>query len=374
LSLLTSSAPASANLGSTIQIRCNFGAQLGCISAVHAGVGCSFVNFESSSNLVGAPATVAVFNCAASKAGAQDNYCNLFPLSGDPRCVTQVVKIQSTNVINPNLMTLKSSSAPASANLGSTIQIKCDFGAQLGCITAIHGGVGCTYTGFSGTVASFNCVANKQGAQDNYCNLVNMASDNRCTAQQNKITGTNVISNCVPKTCSQLGLQCGNSSDSCGTQINCGTCSSGQTCTNGQCVANCVPSCSGKVCGDNGCGGSCGTCSSGQTCTNGQCINSNSNALVLKSSSAPASASMGSTIQIKCDFGYQLGCMYATHAGVGCTFAGFSGTTAAFNCVASKSGAQDNYCNLFSWSGDSRCIPQTNKITGTNVVLSNSVH
>ena len=34
----------------------------------------------------------------------------------------------------------------------------------------------------------------------------------------------------------------------------------------------CVPNCSGKTCGDNGCGGSCGTCSSGQVCTNYQCV------------------------------------------------------------------------------------------------------
>jgi len=33
----------------------------------------------------------------------------------------------------------------------------------------------------------------------------------------------------------------------------------------------CTPSCTGKVCGDNGCGGSCGTCSSG-VCSSGQCI------------------------------------------------------------------------------------------------------
>ena len=34
----------------------------------------------------------------------------------------------------------------------------------------------------------------------------------------------------------------------------------------------CIPDCSGKVCGDNGCGGSCGTCILGQTCDNGLCI------------------------------------------------------------------------------------------------------
>lgn len=39
-------------------------------------------------------------------------------------------------------------------------------------------------------------------------------------------------------------------------------------------VESCVPSCSGKVCGSDGCGGTCGMCDSGQTCTtSGQCEN-----------------------------------------------------------------------------------------------------
>jgi hypothetical protein len=33
----------------------------------------------------------------------------------------------------------------------------------------------------------------------------------------------------------------------------------------------CTPNCTGKVCGDNGCGGSCGTCSTNQTCVAGKC-------------------------------------------------------------------------------------------------------
>ena len=34
---------------------------------------------------------------------------------------------------------------------------------------------------------------------------------------------------------------------------------------------DCVPDCSGKNCGDDGCGGSCGSCPSGQTCSDGVC-------------------------------------------------------------------------------------------------------
>ncbi len=68
---------------------------------------------------------------------------------------------------------------------------------------------------------------------------------------------------CTPS-CS--GKQCGD--DGCGGS--CGKCTSGQQCKNGKCVA-CTPNCSGKQCGDDGCGGSCGSCSTNETCKNGKC-------------------------------------------------------------------------------------------------------
>jgi hypothetical protein len=68
---------------------------------------------------------------------------------------------------------------------------------------------------------------------------------------------------CLPA-CS--GKQCG--PDGCGGV--CGTCSGATTCSSGQCV--CVPSCSGKQCGSDGCGGTCGTCASGTSCSNGKCV------------------------------------------------------------------------------------------------------
>ncbi|PIN77519.1 hypothetical protein COV15_01875 [Candidatus Woesearchaeota archaeon CG10_big_fil_rev_8_21_14_0_10_34_12] len=36
--------------------------------------------------------------------------------------------------------------------------------------------------------------------------------------------------------------------------------------------SSCTPSCSGKECGDDGCGGSCGTCNIGYTCQSNQCV------------------------------------------------------------------------------------------------------
>jgi|GEM_PF-6568139 len=47
-------------------------------------------------------------------------------------------------------------------------------------------------------------------------------------------------------------------------------CTAGDTCQLGGC--DCLPSCAGKACGDDGCGGSCGGCANGKTCTAGQCV------------------------------------------------------------------------------------------------------
>jgi len=49
------------------------------------------------------------------------------------------------------------------------------------------------------------------------------------------------------------------------------SCTAGTTCSGGTCA--CTPNCTGKSCGDDGCGGSCGTCGIGTTCNSSwQCI------------------------------------------------------------------------------------------------------
>jgi hypothetical protein len=70
---------------------------------------------------------------------------------------------------------------------------------------------------------------------------------------------------CIP---SCAGLICGD--DGCGGS--CGTCNGGQQiCVNGAC--QCAPACDGKVCGTDGCGGSCGICLGSQdSCAQGKCV------------------------------------------------------------------------------------------------------
>ena len=73
---------------------------------------------------------------------------------------------------------------------------------------------------------------------------------------------------CTPVTCVGSGIVCGTLPDGCGGEIKCGTCVTwpDSYCTpDGQCA--CPPSCAGKECGDDGCGGSCGGCPLGMTCS-----------------------------------------------------------------------------------------------------------
>ncbi len=76
---------------------------------------------------------------------------------------------------------------------------------------------------------------------------------------------------CSPVTCVGEGLVCGTWPDGCGGEIKCGTCVTwgGSYCTpEGQCA--CVPTCAGKECGTDGCGGVCGGCPLGMSCSPAQ--------------------------------------------------------------------------------------------------------
>ena len=79
-----------------------------------------------------------------------------------------------------------------------------------------------------------------------------------------------LVANCVPQ-CD--GKYCGDD----GCNGSCGACATGQICSAAsRCVSNpCLPQCGGKQCGSDGCGGSCGTCPDGKACDDptGACKN-----------------------------------------------------------------------------------------------------
>lgn len=71
---------------------------------------------------------------------------------------------------------------------------------------------------------------------------------------------TGCLADCTGKVCGDDG--CGGS---------CGTCPIGQSCQNGTC-SSCTADCTGKECGGDGCGGDCGSCQDGYSCKGGTCI------------------------------------------------------------------------------------------------------
>ena len=76
--------------------------------------------------------------------------------------------------------------------------------------------------------------------------------------------GCGQCEDCSP---SCTGKECGD--DGCGGT--CGSCPYGEKCSAaGDCV--CSPKCTGKECGDDGCGGSCGSCPYGEKCSAGDCV------------------------------------------------------------------------------------------------------
>jgi len=77
---------------------------------------------------------------------------------------------------------------------------------------------------------------------------------------------------CWPKTCGDLGKECGSWDDDCGGSVDCGTCGQAEDCVSGTCLLNCNEYCAGngKNCDWYGeC--NCGSCGPGCTCVNNVC-------------------------------------------------------------------------------------------------------
>jgi hypothetical protein len=104
------------------------------------------------------------------------------------------------------------------------------------------------------------------------------------SGQEAGMDGSNPdASSCVPKTCTELGVNCGQQANGCGAVIDCGTCTAPQTCGGGgtpnacgvgsPCIKKTCVDFTAGTCGQqsDGCGGlvSCATCTAPQTCGGG---------------------------------------------------------------------------------------------------------
>jgi hypothetical protein len=153
------------------------------------------------------------------------------------------------------------------------------------CFGTCYGEELCCPTGMrvcGGECVGWECCANSDCPGQSICNV----ETHTCQC----------LPDCTGKTCGD---------DGCGGR--CGTCGELATCVDGACVCMegaifceeqcrdwtccsaddcpdnsscdpeshtciCVPDCTGKTCGDDGCGGSCGTCPESQACVDGACV------------------------------------------------------------------------------------------------------
>jgi len=123
--------------------------------------------------------------------------------------------------------------------------------------------------------------------------LVWVDTDSRCSSGQVCVAGI-CQSACAPKTCLDLGYDCGTASDGCGGTLNCGACAAGKICENGACIVSeavpknqvCTPK---EVSGCRICNMA-GTdwindnlkCANGEMCIAGECVSGCTDRIVKK--------------------------------------------------------------------------------------------
>ncbi|HOX44263.1 MAG TPA: lamin tail domain-containing protein [Myxococcota bacterium] len=137
----------------------------------------------------------------------------------------------------------------------------------LGLCVALAGalGLGCDDGGencipHAGTV----CTADTAYWTDSCGNQEEVREACRCGCDANGLlcqTPCNCVPDCTDKECGDDGCQ-----------GSCGDCTAPEVCNASGVCETCAPDCTGKECGDDGCGGSCGTCGANEACDGaGQC-------------------------------------------------------------------------------------------------------
>ncbi|MBM4370670.1 MAG: hypothetical protein FJ098_03405 [Deltaproteobacteria bacterium] len=96
------------------------------------------------------------------------------------------------------------------------------------------------------------------------CGVVDECACGTC-GEDEVCDGHQCVPDCLPDCTTK---ECG--PDGCGGT--CGTCAPDEECWGYLCVSDCVPECGDKECGADNCGGVCGTCPGGSWCQGGTCV------------------------------------------------------------------------------------------------------
>lgn len=111
-------------------------------------------------------------------------------------------------------------------------------------ITSTPSGASISYGGLNRGVTPKNFTSLNPGSYTFTLNktgyYIYTASATVYAGQTTNINAILIANSCTPKTCAQLGKNCGSWPDQCGGTLNCGTCSAGQSCDAGVCKRDCA--------------------------------------------------------------------------------------------------------------------------------------
>ena len=350
--------PNSVMPGGNYVMSCDFGEVLDCIAPTPPSGNCSFN---------GVNGTAAVFNCkAGTTLGTFTGYCSTFPTATNACPYKNTAGNLTVSTSACKALTYKGGTiTPNSVMPGGNYVMSCDFGQVVDCVAPTEPSGHCTFSGFNGTAAIFNCTAGTtSGTFTGYCGTFPTAT-NYCSYHNSAGNLTVSASGCKALTY-RGGTITPNSVMPGGNYVM--SCDFGQVV---DCVAPTEPSGHCTFSGFNGtaaifnctAGTTSGTftgyCGTFPTATNYCSYHNSAGNLTVSASGCKALTYRGGTITpnsvvpggnyvMSCDFGELADCVTPTEPSGDCRFSGFDGTAAIFNCTAgTTAGTFTGYCGTF---------------------------
>ncbi len=142
-------APRSALTGQRVELRCDYGERLDCISATVGSQTCQYERFDG---------TAAVFGCTTSTTGSLAAQCRTFAGTAD-RCPATTTSVGTVRVASqPSFGLHAGRTSSRAVEPTEAINVRCDYGEVLDCIAPSSSAFAtCSFQGFDDTAALFSC-------------------------------------------------------------------------------------------------------------------------------------------------------------------------------------------------------------------------
>ncbi len=239
--------------------------------------------------------------------------------------------------------------------------------------SALFSSLECQARAVNGKVGICHATSSKKNPYNHISVSVSVCTNGHADHVDDFLSDDETCISCVPTTCAELGVGCGDLPNGCGGTLDCGTCTSPQTCGGGgvahQCGSTCTPTtcaAAGATCGviSDGCGGTidCGACCQAlDVChvagvrdpVTGLCSNPPA------PDQTPCDDENACTSDDQCTAGYCAGTPYVCDDSLACTTDACNGDGTCSHSIVSGSCVGDGVCRLLSEQTDPEPAPAT---------------